>query len=293
MIPIAFSAVAPSTTLGELFGPLATVAVFGVLAGLFVLVALVAVQAWAAAPPASATRLRRVRRLTPRLGPPPRCVPRREHDGRSVLTAAARARRSLRSVSRSHPPRGPGPGDQERPPTEALPQSPADAVAVLADAAQQRLRAGRRPRGQRPHRSACTAYSRRMPAGDRETILQVLEREVEYRCFTRGTGDVADGLRHPPEPECAPVSPHPHRPAAPAPDGPRRARRRQLPRSPRAALRARTPRTGRWRDSDARPPEAWPPPPCVPDDRAYPTPSRRSSWSGPSASCSSSSPTSW
>jgi len=34
-------------------------------------------------------------------------------------------------VSRSLPPRGPGPGDQERPPTETHPQGPAESVAVL------------------------------------------------------------------------------------------------------------------------------------------------------------------
>lgn len=39
-----------------------------------------------------------------------------------------------------------------------------------------------------------------MPPGDRETILQVLEREVECRCFTRGTGDVATGYDTRPNP---------------------------------------------------------------------------------------------
>jgi hypothetical protein len=49
MIPFAFPAVSPSTTLGDLFGPLASVAVFGVFAGLGILLAVVALQAWAAA----------------------------------------------------------------------------------------------------------------------------------------------------------------------------------------------------------------------------------------------------
>jgi hypothetical protein len=39
-----------------------------------------------------------------------------------------------------------------------------------------------------------------MPPGDRETILQVLEREVECRCFTRGTGDIATGYETRPNP---------------------------------------------------------------------------------------------
>jgi hypothetical protein len=40
----------------------------------------------------------------------------------------------------------------------------------------------------------------RMPERDRATILEVLEREVEYRCFTRGTGDVATGYDTRPNP---------------------------------------------------------------------------------------------
>jgi hypothetical protein len=40
----------------------------------------------------------------------------------------------------------------------------------------------------------------RMPPADRETILQVLEREVECRCFTRGTGDLATGYETRPNP---------------------------------------------------------------------------------------------
>jgi hypothetical protein len=39
-----------------------------------------------------------------------------------------------------------------------------------------------------------------MPPGDRETILQVLEREVECRCLTRGTGDLATGYDTRPNP---------------------------------------------------------------------------------------------
>jgi len=39
-----------------------------------------------------------------------------------------------------------------------------------------------------------------MPPGDRETIIQVLEREVECRCFTRGTGDLATGYDTRPNP---------------------------------------------------------------------------------------------
>jgi hypothetical protein len=40
----------------------------------------------------------------------------------------------------------------------------------------------------------------RMPAMDRQTILEVLEREVEYRCLTRGTGDLATGYETRPNP---------------------------------------------------------------------------------------------
>jgi len=39
-----------------------------------------------------------------------------------------------------------------------------------------------------------------MPEDDRETILQVLEREVEYRRLTRGTGDLATGYETRPNP---------------------------------------------------------------------------------------------
>jgi len=40
----------------------------------------------------------------------------------------------------------------------------------------------------------------RMPAEDREVILRVLEREVELRCFSRGTGDTATGYETRPNP---------------------------------------------------------------------------------------------
>jgi hypothetical protein len=50
MIPFAFPTVSPVTTLGDLFGPLASIAVFGVLAGLGILLVVVALQAWATAP---------------------------------------------------------------------------------------------------------------------------------------------------------------------------------------------------------------------------------------------------
>jgi hypothetical protein len=39
-----------------------------------------------------------------------------------------------------------------------------------------------------------------MPPGDRETILRVLEREVECRCFSCGTGDIATGYETRPNP---------------------------------------------------------------------------------------------
>jgi hypothetical protein len=39
-----------------------------------------------------------------------------------------------------------------------------------------------------------------MPETDRETVLQVLEREVEYRLMTRGTGDLATGYETRPNP---------------------------------------------------------------------------------------------
>jgi hypothetical protein len=45
MIPAAFPMVAPAQTLGELFGPLATIAVLGVVAGLAILVALLVTEA--------------------------------------------------------------------------------------------------------------------------------------------------------------------------------------------------------------------------------------------------------
>jgi hypothetical protein len=40
----------------------------------------------------------------------------------------------------------------------------------------------------------------RMPAEDRGVILRVLEREVEFRCFSRGTGDTATGYETRPNP---------------------------------------------------------------------------------------------
>lgn len=49
MFPAAIPPVGPTTTLGELFGPLAPVAILAALAGLAVLVALVAGEAWVAA----------------------------------------------------------------------------------------------------------------------------------------------------------------------------------------------------------------------------------------------------
>jgi hypothetical protein len=49
MIPAAFRAAAPAMTVGDLFGPLAAIAVFGVIAGLMVLLALIVTQSWTAA----------------------------------------------------------------------------------------------------------------------------------------------------------------------------------------------------------------------------------------------------
>jgi hypothetical protein len=49
MIPAAFPAVAPAMTVGDLFGPLAPIAAFGVIGGLMVLVALIVTQSWTAA----------------------------------------------------------------------------------------------------------------------------------------------------------------------------------------------------------------------------------------------------
>jgi hypothetical protein len=51
MIPAAFPLVAPASTLGDVFGPLASVAVLGVIVGLLFLVGLVALQSWAATHP--------------------------------------------------------------------------------------------------------------------------------------------------------------------------------------------------------------------------------------------------
>jgi len=74
MIPFAIPAVSPSTTLGDLFGPLASIAVFGVLAGLGILLAVVALQAWARVPrqrdgvaphPATGSRARDASNLRP------------------------------------------------------------------------------------------------------------------------------------------------------------------------------------------------------------------------------------
>ena len=102
-------------------------------------------------------------------------------------------------MSRSLPPRGPGPGDQERPPTEIRPQGAAENVAVLhallssASALLDDLAGS-------DLADRLRRVFARMPQGDRETILQVLEREVEYRCFTRGTGDVATGYDTRPNP---------------------------------------------------------------------------------------------
>ena len=45
MIPAAFPTIAPTQTVGELFGPLATIAVFGVVIGLAILVALLVTEA--------------------------------------------------------------------------------------------------------------------------------------------------------------------------------------------------------------------------------------------------------
>ena len=59
MIPAAFPTIAPVETVGQLFGPLASIAVFGVLLGLAILVALLVTEA------ASSSR-RRVRRAVPR-----------------------------------------------------------------------------------------------------------------------------------------------------------------------------------------------------------------------------------
>ena len=102
-------------------------------------------------------------------------------------------------MSRSHPPRGPGKGDEERPPTETTPQGPAETVAVL----QALLSSASALLDDLASNEAAERLRRifaRMPEGDRETILQVLEREVEYRCFTRGTGDLATGYETRPNP---------------------------------------------------------------------------------------------
>jgi len=45
MIPAAFPTIAPAQTLGEIFGPLAPIAVFGVVVGLAILVALLVTEA--------------------------------------------------------------------------------------------------------------------------------------------------------------------------------------------------------------------------------------------------------
>jgi hypothetical protein len=45
MIPAAFPTIAPAQTVGELFGPLATIAVLGVVVGLVILVALLVAEA--------------------------------------------------------------------------------------------------------------------------------------------------------------------------------------------------------------------------------------------------------
>jgi len=45
MIPAAFPTIAPAQTVGQLFGPLASIAVFGVVVGLAILVALLVTEA--------------------------------------------------------------------------------------------------------------------------------------------------------------------------------------------------------------------------------------------------------
>lgn len=57
MIPAAFPAIAPAQSVGELFGPLAPIAVLGVILALIVLVAMLAADAPLGQPPARPERV--------------------------------------------------------------------------------------------------------------------------------------------------------------------------------------------------------------------------------------------
>jgi hypothetical protein len=94
-------------------------------------------------------------------------------------------------VSRSNPPRRRGPGSEE-PPSSCPPDGRREVAATLATLVDSASRIvddlasnGVFDRLQR--------VFQRMPATDRPTILEVLEREVEYRCLTQGTADLATG----------------------------------------------------------------------------------------------------
>jgi hypothetical protein len=69
MIPPAFAAIAPAMTLGELFGPLAPIAVFGVIAALVILLALIVTDSGAARQQARAGRDSALPEKTPAAAP--------------------------------------------------------------------------------------------------------------------------------------------------------------------------------------------------------------------------------
>src|SRR5262245_42776307 len=103
------------------------------------------------------------------------------------------------SVARSNPPHGRGSGDGTPPSPAPRHDGLAEAIATLgamlesASTIANDLAAG-------GLFDRLQQVFTRMPAEDREAILRVLEREVELRCFSRGTGDTATGYETRPNP---------------------------------------------------------------------------------------------
>ena len=102
-------------------------------------------------------------------------------------------------VARSNPPHGRGTGDGDPPSPAPRRHGPAETIATLgamlesASTIANDLAAG-------GLFDRLQQVFTRMPAEDREVILRVLEREVEFRCFSRGTGDTATGYETRPNP---------------------------------------------------------------------------------------------
>jgi hypothetical protein len=102
-------------------------------------------------------------------------------------------------VTRSNPPHGRGSGDGTPPSPAPRADGLAEAIATLGTMLQSASTIAN-------DLAAGGLFDRlqqvftRMPAEDREVILRVLEREVEFRCFSRGTGDTATGYETRPNP---------------------------------------------------------------------------------------------